>query len=88
MEVVFFAGIKEYTDGITSVEIEPDCCPDLRSMISELGIRFGRELEAVLLGGERLLMLVNGKAVMSTGGLDTPLKQGDIIEILPVAGAG
>ena len=88
MEVIFYTGIMKYTGGTASVAIDPGSCPDLRSLIGELGSRFGKELENALLCGEGSLLLVNGRAVMTTGGVDTPLKQEDIIEILPAAGAG
>ena len=88
MEVLFYSSIKKYTGGAASVALKPECCPDLRSLISELGTCFGKEFEAFILSGDEVLLLVNNKAVMTTGGIDTPLKQGDIIEILPIVGAG
>ena len=87
MEVIFCTSIKEHIGGTASVTIEAEGCPDLYSLINELGVRFGREFEKLLLGGESLILL-NSKAVMTKGGAGTLLKQGDIIEVLPVIKAG
>jgi len=88
MEVKFYSSALKHTGGTVSVLIEPDSCPDLQSLISALGTRFGREFAGLLLGGETWLVLVNGKAVSATGGLNTLLTEDDIIEILPIIGAG
>ena len=88
MEVIFYNSARKYTGGTVSVKIEPECCPDLRSLINELGVRFGDTFKKLLQGGETWLVLINSKTVMNTGGPETPLNQGDIIEVLPMVGAG
>jgi len=57
-------------------------------LIDELGSCFGPRFQAFLLGDETCLFLVNGKGILSTGGLDTGLVPGDKIEILPFIEAG
>jgi len=88
MEVKFYSSALKYTGSNVSLAIEPDSCPDLFSLIEELGSRFGDEFKKLLTNGETWLLLINGKAVKKTGGIKTPLKQGDIIEVLPIVGAG
>ena len=88
MEVKFYSSALKYTGGKGSLAIEPDNCPDLYSLIEELGSHFGEEFKKLLTNGETWLLLINGKAVKKTGGIKTPLKQDDTIEVLPLVGAG
>ena len=57
-------------------------------LVTELGGQFGTGFQDFLLDGERCFFLVNGKGIMTTGGLDTRLVPGDTIEILPFVEAG
>jgi molybdopterin converting factor small subunit len=77
--------VLEYTNGDKSYKSAS--CTSLRSLAQELGSRYGEKFIELLLGG-CYFFLVNGKGVMSTGGLDTPLKPGDRVEALPVVEAG
>jgi len=88
MEVKFYSSALKYTGGETSLTIEPGSCPDLLSLIEELETRFGEEFKKLLKTGETWLLLINGKTVNKTGGINTPLKDSDIIEVLPIVGAG
>jgi len=60
----------------------------VRTLIDELGERFGQNFKAFLLGDETCLILVNGKGIMTTGGLDTELLPDDKVELLPFVEAG
>jgi len=86
MVVIFYGSARDYTDGAKSIEIE--VCKDLWSLIDCLGARFGGEFKDTLSGGEKWLFLVNGKGIVTTGGLNTPLKQGDKVEVLSIVEAG
>jgi len=88
MEVKFYSSALKYTGGTVSVAIEPECCPDLNTLLNLLGTRYSEEFKNLLQKGEKWLLLVNSKAVMTTGGLSTQLKSGDTIEVLPLIGAG
>jgi len=88
MEVRFYSSALTYTGGVESVSPEAKSCPDLHSLIEELGLRFGNEFKKLLKDDKTWLVLVNSKAVMKTGGIKTLLKKGDTIEVLPLVGAG
>jgi molybdopterin converting factor small subunit len=60
----------------------------VRELISKLGSHFDERFKEFLLGEETCFFLINGKGLMMTGGLDTKIKAGDKIEVLPFAQAG
>ena len=60
----------------------------IRTLLDELGDYYGQEFISFINSSEACLILVNGKGTSLTGGLDTPISQGDKIEILPFVGAG
>lgn len=67
--------------------------PNLRELIKALGERYGTALTQKLLDQEGRLnpiinIYVNGRNVRFTGGLETPLKEGDKISILPAVAGG
>ena len=86
MTVVFYGKVIEYTNGETSYR--PEYCPSLRSLIEKLGDCYGDSFKDFLLSSETCIFLINGTGVLSTGGLDSPLKEGDKVEILPFVDAG
>jgi len=57
-------------------------------LFGELSRRYGEGFDSFIAGNDTCLILVNGKGVMMSGGLDAPLAEGDKIEILPVVIAG
>jgi len=100
MEAVFYGKIKEYTGGAASftpgavsytdgaTSYIPGQHPTLRSLLDELNDHYGDGFESFVRSDETCLILVNGNGVKLSGGLETPLKQGDRIEFLPFVGAG
>ena len=86
MNVLFYANILDYTSGNKSFEAEET--QNIGSLIDQLGKKFGDKFREFLLGDKTCFFLVNGKGIMTTGGLKTPLQQGDKIEILPHVGGG
>jgi len=86
MKVTFYGKVINYTDGKKSHV--PGGCANLRALVDELGSIYGENFRAFLLGSETCFFLVNGAGAQSTGGLETPLKPGDKIEVLPFVEAG
>jgi len=84
--VLFYSGMLKYTGGVRSYESKNS--RDIRSLIDELGCNFGGHLKEFMLGGENCFLLLNGKGIMATGGLETWLQPGDKIEVLPFIEAG
>lgn len=84
--VAFYGSVQVYTGGAESF-IAKDCL-NVRSLVDELGSHFGEGFRASLLSGENCFFLVNGKGIMSTGGLETALRPGDKVEVLPFIDAG
>jgi len=80
MTVIFYGGVREYTSGLKSVEI--DEAKNIRELIVKLIERFGKRFEEKLFSKESCFFLVNGKGIMTTGGLETPLSGNDRVELL------
>jgi len=86
MKVLFYSNLLEYTSGEKSYEIEG--CARVRELIGAVSDHYGEKLKEFLLRDDTCLLLVNGKGIMMTGGLDTKLSENDTIEILTLAEAG
>ena len=86
MTVKFSGPIKKYTAGES--DFTPVTSTTLRELLNELNIKFGEDFKNFITDNESCLILINGKGTMMFGGLDTPLKSNDLIEILPVVIAG
>jgi molybdopterin converting factor small subunit len=85
MNVIFYESVKNYS-GCDSMEIE--YAETLNNLVDKLGNRLGEHFKEYLLGEGTCFFLINGKSIMRTGGLNTPLNPDDKIEILPVVEAG
>ena len=86
MIVEFYGRITGYTNG--DKVYTPKNHSVIKTLLEELSDYYGDEFNAVLQGSETCLILVNGKGMMLSGGLETPLHAGDKIEILPFVDAG
>ena len=86
MNVLFYANVRDYAAGEKSFEAGET--QSVRTLIDLLGGRFGGKFKDFLLGDKNCFFLVNGKGIMTTGGLETPLHGGDKVEILPHVGGG
>jgi len=86
MKVLFYGNVLDYTNGSKSYEVKDSS--NVRELADELAGHYGERLKEFLLGEETCFFLVNGKGIMMTGGMETKLKAGDKIEILPFADAG
>ena len=86
MRVTFYGSVLDYTAGENFFEVEN--CSTVRDLIAKLAGHYGDVFNDFLLGNETCFFLVNGKGLMMTGGLDTPLHPEDRIELLPFTEAG
>ena len=86
MTVMFYGSVLDQTRGNKSLELENT--KTVSALIDVLGGLYGKNFKEYLLGDDTCFFLVNGKALLATGGLNTPLSQDAKIEILPVAEAG
>jgi len=94
MTVTFYGRVIEYTDGEKSFTSSFDFsdsngCPlILRQLIDELCCRYGEGFSLFVHGNETCLILLNGRGIALSGGLDSPLTGSDKVEILPFVDAG
>ena len=91
MTVTFYGRITEHTNGEKAFSPKigaMERCNTLRELLDELCSRYGESFRAFINGNETCLILLNGNGVAFSGGLDSPLKQGDKVDILPFVDAG
>ena len=86
MTVQFYGNVIDQAKGAES--FTPQNSETLRMLVAELSNTFGPAFRDFLLSEETCFFLINGKGIMTTGGLDTKLHPGDKIEILPFVEAG
>ena len=86
MTVKFYGGALERTGGEKT--FEPKESLSLHELIDELGNHFGEHLKEYLTDGKNCFFIINGKGIMTTGGLKSELRPGDRIEVLPSIEAG
>jgi len=86
MEVTFYGSITRHTNG--DKIFTPKSHSTLRELLAELGEVYGESFGALLQGSETCLILLNGKGIAYSGGLDSPVSVGDKVEILPFVEAG
>ncbi|NLB83565.1 MAG: MoaD/ThiS family protein [Synergistaceae bacterium] len=89
MKVEFFATIRELTG---DKEITVEKAAAMGDLLRLLLQRYGASLGDKIFDGEKLsddiTILVNGMHIASTGGLETPLSDGDEVAIFPIVGGG
>ena len=86
MTVAFYGSVLDQTGDTSS--FTPQNSPTIQALIEELGSHFGQVFKDFLLAEGTCFFLVNGRGIMTTGGLHTQLLPGDRIEILPFIEAG
>jgi len=87
MTVEFYSSITKHTNGDKNYTPTKNH-PTLRELLDELGGCYGEGFLSFINGNETCLILINGKGIKLSGGLDSALYQGDKIEILPFVDAG
>jgi len=85
VKVLFYESVKNHSK-CESLEIE--FAGTVLDLIHQLGERLGAGFRDYLLEDDTCFFLVNGKSIIRTGGLNTPLGPSDKIEILPIVEAG
>lgn len=89
IKIEFFATIRELT-GEKEIAIEKTAA--MGDLLRLLFQRYGTPLREKIFDGEELsdeiTILVNGMHIASTGGLATPLSDGDEVAIFPIVGGG
>jgi len=86
MTVTFYGKVCEYTNGDKSYT--PRAHVFLRDLLEELGDYYGERFLSFINGNEACIILINGKGIMLSGGINTALDPNDKIDILPFVDAG
>lgn len=89
MIIKYFAYIRDYT---RTKEISLEVCSNVEEMLRNLCKLYGKKFENLIFkdGGlsSEIIILVNGRHITHYEGLDTKLKQDDVISIFPVVAGG
>ena len=88
MKVSFHATIRDAA-GIHEAEVE---AASVRELLGRLREMFGAQLFNLLVDKgdlrEDVVILINGKNILLSGGIDTPLSSGDDVAIFPPVSGG
>ena len=92
VEVKFFTSLREIT-GKKVDEIQLQDTISVEELLTQLASKYGKKFEDYLYNEKgqvrsHLSILVNGKSTNVLQGLDTELKEGDTVAILPPVGGG
>jgi molybdopterin synthase sulfur carrier subunit len=90
MIVKFFATFRRLTgESSCRIDSSPATAGEL---LRELSRRYGPTFEAAVFDDQRLsetvIILVNGRNLIHTGGLDTPVSAGDEVSVFPMVAGG
>ena len=85
LKILFYESVQNHSK---CESLEAEVVETLRDLINQLGERLGESFKDYLLGEDTCFFLVNGRSILRTGGLNTPLEPNDKIEILPIVEAG
>jgi sulfur-carrier protein len=90
VEVRFFATFRNLT-GQSACHLDRPPAR-LRGVLDLLAARYGDEFRRAVFQGGALspvvILLVNGQHVAHTGGLDTPIHDGDRLSVFPMVAGG
>ncbi len=92
VEVKFFTSLREIT-GKKVEEVQLQGITTVEKLLTKLSAKYDREFREYLYNEKGqvhsyLSILVNGKSTNVLQGLDTVLKEGDTVAILPPVGGG
>ena len=91
MQVKYFAYIRDYTK---CKECNEEYKSTLKELLHHLSSKYGNEFRNKALKndgndlGDEIIILVNGRHVAHLAGIDTKLKESDIVQIFPVVAGG
>lgn len=89
IKVLFFATIRDYTN---EKETTVEGVSTVKELLSLLSGRYGPNFKTEIFEGDtisdRVIALVNGRHIVRTGGVETPLKDGDTVAVFPIIGGG
>ena len=90
MEVRYFANIRDLTKE-TKTQFNGRAAT-LAALLRDLSARYGRPFEQRVFPNGQLddtiIVLVNGRDIRHLNGIDTPLKETDVVAIFPVVAGG
>lgn len=87
VEVLLFGRPRELAGASEeALSIEDGAC--LADLFKSLGARHGQELAVELASPERFMILINGRHYGPLGGMQTELKNGDKVAIVPAVIGG
>lgn len=90
MIVQYFATIRTYT-GESERRLD-DAPASLGPLLEELAERYGAAFRRAMFAGAALspyvIILVNGRSVLHSGVLETPLAADDVVSIFPMVAGG
>ena len=92
VEVKFFTSLREIT-GKKVDKVQVQNIITVEELLTQLSKKYGKEFREYLYNEKgqvrsHLSILVNGKSTNVLQGLDTELKEGDTVAILPPVGGG
>lgn len=92
VEVKFFTSLREITSKKVE-EVQLRGINTVEELLTQLSVKYGKEFREYLYNEKgkvrgHFSILVNGKSTNVLQGLDTELKEGDTIAILPPVGGG
>jgi MoaD family protein len=92
VEVGFFSTVRTYTD-VQAVNLDLPVKSSVRDLLAVLAGIYGEDFDAYVLGddndlNEHVTVLVNGRGVQILDDMETKLRDGDRVAILPTIGGG
>ena len=90
MTVKYFADIRSLTG--RGEETWTKAAPDMRSLLKGLAAQYGAAFENRVFQGDQLsdtmIIFINGRDIVHLEGLDSPLKNDDVVAVFPVVAGG
>lgn len=89
MKVKFFAYLRDYTK---TKETDVNGCNTVLELLNLLSDKYGKNLRQKLFKNSQLsdeiIILVNGRHIIHLNGVNTEIKESDVISIFPVVAGG
>jgi len=90
MRVKFLAYLRDYTN---CAEVDMPAVPTVGDLVCALGERYDSRLRDKLLAADgglsaEIIIMVNGRHVVHSGGFDAPLNNDDTVLLFPMVAGG